>query len=366
MKRALAQILIIAANIIDSLAVAAIPVKRALAPILVVLSGIADSLVFIARMIKWALGFVFRARRSLGLLFMVSVCIAGFLSIRGALPFMAVFGTSMEPELQAGNLILIERVDAKDVKEGDIIVFTIPSAVREYYNYPPVVAHRVLKVRTTEAGLTFRTKGDNAGEDPFSVRPQDLLGQVSKQIEYLGFPLLFFQSQQGLIFIVIALFLLAIYLYADEISHGRQKLHRGIFAPIIQENQYSSQQLEQRIEQRMDSTGKEMERRVETTEKGMELTQQALNSFATAMAEYAKHLQSHTSAIQGLSEASHELKRGAAEQNRVLAHMLEHLESTSPRAKAQAEITAPEVEKKHFPPGCFRSHPATEKDTPRA
>ncbi|MFC1874473.1 signal peptidase I [Chloroflexota bacterium] len=357
MKRALARILIIAADIINSLAVVAMPVKRALTPILVVLAGLADSLVFIARIIKGAMGFVFRARRSLGLLFMIAACIAGFLSIRGMLPFMAVFGTSMEPELHAGNLILLERVDAKDVEEGDIIVFTIPSAVREYYNYPQVVAHRVIKIRNTEAGLTFRTKGDNTGEDPFSVRPQDLLGQVSKQISYLGFPLLFFQSQQGLIFIVIALFMLAIYLYADEISHGRQKLHRGIFAPVIQENQYSSQHLEQRIE----STEKEMERRVETTEKGMEQTQQALNSFATAMAEYAKHMQSHTSAIQGLSEASHELKRGAAEQNRVLARMLEHVETTTPQPEAPEETATPQVKEKQYPPGCFRSRPAMDK-----
>ncbi len=211
------------------------------------------------------------------------------------MPFMAVFGTSMEPELQAGDLILISGVSPSEVKVGDIIVFTIPSAVREHYNYPPVVAHRVIKVTSSAGGVNFRTKGDNTGEDPFTVRPQDLRGQVSNQIPYLGFPLLFFQSQQGLIFIAVALFLFALFLYADEINRGRRTIHRGIFAPIIEENQHTSQVLEQRME---------------STEKGMEHTQQALNSFASAVAEYAKHLQSHTAAIQGLSEASQELKKG--------------------------------------------------------
>ena len=95
--------------------------------------------------------------RTLVLIVIVAACVAGFLSIRGVMPFLAVFGTSMEPELQAGNLILVEEVSPSDVKVGDIIVFTIPSAVREYYNYPPVVAHRVLKVRTSETGINFRT-----------------------------------------------------------------------------------------------------------------------------------------------------------------------------------------------------------------
>lgn len=275
-------------------------------------------------------------KRGLALLVITAACIIGFLSIRGVMPFMAVFGTSMEPELHAGDLILIESVQANEVQEGDVIVFTIPAAVREHYNYPPLVAHRVITVRSSPTGITFRTKGDNTGEDPFTVRPQDLRGLVSKQISYLGFPLLFFQSQQGTAFIVIALLLLTIYLYAEEITRGRQRLHRVIFAPIIQENQNTSQILETRIGQ---------------AEKGMGQTQQALNSFAEAMTEYAKHLQSHTSAIQGLSEASHELKRGAAEQNRVLIRLLETLEPAEPKG----EETIPETKGSQFPPGCIRN-----------
>jgi len=282
-------------------------------------------------------------KRGMALIVIIAACMVGFLSIRGVMPFMAIFGVSMEPELHAGNLILIDEVSPSDVEVGDIIVFSIPSAVREYYNYPPVIAHRVIEVRSSERGVTFRTKGDNTGEDPFTVRPQDLLGQVSEQIPYLGFPLLFFQSQQGLIFISIALGLLALYLYADELSRGRQWVHKGIFAPVIEENQRGSQVMEQRIE---------------STEKGMEHTQQALNSFASAMAEYAQHLQSHTKAVQGLSEASQELKKGAAEQNKVLIRLLETMEETGPKPKIE-EIT-PEVKVTKWPPGCVRSR---QKDT---
>ena len=308
--------------------------KEVLAQIVIIANRVAGFLSFKGSVMK----------RTLTLVAIIAICVAGFLSIRGVMPFLAVFGTSMEPELQAGNLILIEEVAPSDVEVGDIIVFTIPAAVREYYNYPEVIAHRVLHVRTSEQGITFRTKGDNTGEDPFSVRPQDLRGSVSRQIPFLGFPLLFFQSQQGLIFIGLALLLLALYLYADEISWGRQALHRELFAPVIEESQRSSQV----IAQRMDST-----------EKGMDYTQQALNSFASAIAEYAEHLKSHTSAIQGLSEASQELKKGAVEQNKVLERLAEVIELKGP---ARAEVTPPtepvipEVEKVKFPPGCARTH----------
>lgn len=289
-------------------------------------------------------------KRAVALAVIIAACVTGFLSIRGTMPFIPVLGISMEPELHAGDLVLIKEISPSDVKVGDIIVFTIPQAVREYYNYPPVIAHRVKEVRTSEDGVTFRTKGDNSGEDPFTVRPQDLRGEVNKQVRYFGFPLLFFQSQQGLVFVVIALCLLTFYLYANEISRGGQKLHRGIFAPVIDENQRASRILE---------------RRMKTTEKGMAVTQRALNSFASAIAEYAEHLKSHTSAIQGLNEASQELKKGAVEQNKILSRLVETMEEMSPKPKIKEIVPEEEIEPEvevQFPPGCVRSRRQLTKD----
>jgi hypothetical protein len=50
-------------------------------------------------------------------------------------------------------------------------------------------------------------------------------------------------------------------------------------------------------------------------------TEKALTDFSNAIELYARHLASHTSAIQGLSEASQSLKGITAEQNRVLHQM---------------------------------------------
>jgi methyl-accepting chemotaxis protein len=157
-------------------------------------------------------------------------------------------------------------------------------------------------------------------------------------------------------FVGIALTLFALYLYANDISRGGQKIHHGVFAPVIQATVRDTEALTQRIE---------------GTEKVMSQTQEALSSFASAMTEYAGHLRSHTSAIQGLAEASHELKRGAAEQNKALEHIVEALQQRKPLAEvtpppekpgapAMEKPEAPTPEKPIYPPGCVRSRQPAE------
>ncbi len=279
-------------------------------------------------------------KRAAGLILVTIACIVGFLSIRGTLPFIPIFGSSMEPTLKSGGLLLIESADPQDIKVGDIIVYNVPPMVRDYYNYPPTVAHRVIEIKTAPR-LSFRTKGDNTGEDPFTILPADIKGTVGKQIPYLGLPLLFFQSTQGLIFAVIAIVLLAIFLYGSELSRGGGILHRGIFAPVINEEKRASRTLT---------------RKIDSTEQRMASTEQALEKFSSAIADYAQHLSSHTSAIQGLAEASHELKNSASEQNRVLAHFLGDAELALHGKKAstpETETPAEELEAPEKPvPGC--------------
>jgi methyl-accepting chemotaxis protein len=146
-----------------------------------------------------------------------------------------------------------------------------------------------------------------------------------------------------MMFVIIALSLFALYLYANDISRGGQKIHRGLFAPVINETARDTETLAQRMD---------------GTDKVMAQTQEALSSFASAMAEYAQHLKSHTSAIQGLAEASHELKRGAAEQNKALERIVEALEQRkSPAEEMQPpeKPAAPQLAKRKYPPGCVRS-----------
>ncbi len=84
----------------------------------------------------------------------------------------------------------------------------------------------------------------------------------------------------------------------------------------------------------------ELSRRYEGTEK-------ALESFASAMQEYARHMASHTSAIQGLSEASQSLKNSAAEQNQILYRLSHSIEADkSVREVSRVERVVNELEKR--------------------
>jgi len=285
-------------------------------------------------------------KKTLILIAIIAIVVAGFLSTRGAMPFLPVFGASMHPTYKAGDLIFIEDTSASDIEIGDVVVFSVPSMTRQLYNYPALVAHRVVEKRDTAAGITFRTKGDNTGgQDPFTVRPQDIKGTVGKRIPYLGFPLLFFQSTQGLIFVIIALCLLAIYFYGSEITEGRHIVHRRLLGPVLDENRRSNRILE---------------KSAETTAETMQSTQEALQSFSSAIADYAVHLRSHTSAIQGLSDASQELKQGAGEQNRILANIAKTIE----QAPRRIEQVPPAVVSKEIPPAEKEAIPEPKRIAP--
>ena len=64
-------------------------------------------------------------KRALGLIVAIIACVMAFLSVRGTLPFIPIFGSSMEPVLHSGNLLLIEPIVASEVEVGDIIIYSL-------------------------------------------------------------------------------------------------------------------------------------------------------------------------------------------------------------------------------------------------
>jgi len=235
-------------------------------------------------------------KRVLLLLTILLVCAVGYLSIWGCLPFIPVIGSSMEPVIRSGSLLITTPLVAKEIKEGDIIVYKAPSFIRDKYGYSPLVVHRVVEIKGSPSALQFQTGGDNTGNDPFLVKAHDIYGTIKYQIPYLGLPLIFLYSQMGTILTTIAIILLLLFLYSNEISAALRRRFREFISPVVEENHRVSLVLSNRFE----------------------VTEKALESFAGAMQEYAHHMASHTHAIQGLSEASQALKNSAIEQNQIL------------------------------------------------
>ena len=128
-------------------------------------------------------------------------------SIGGNIPLIVLTG-SMEDTIKKGDLIICKKIDAKDVKEGDVISFFDPEG-----NGSSVVTHRVNKIETDEktGKLSFRVQGDNNNlEDRLSVPEENLVGVwKGTRIGLLGYVVVFTQSTWGLIvciFLPIGLF----------------------------------------------------------------------------------------------------------------------------------------------------------------
>jgi|GEM_PF-673336 len=264
-------------------------------------------------------------KRALVLLLIIAICAAGYLSIWGCLPVVPVIGSGMEPEITMGSLLVTRSVEPAAIEPGDIIVFSVPHLYRESYGYPPVVSRRVIGIDKSLPGWQIQTAAGSTGNDPFFVRLADIRGTVSSQVPYLGIPLLFLQNQAGTFFVVIAVILFALFLYSSEIADGLRRRYRAFVSPIVDETH---------------RVGLVLSNRFEGTEK-------ALESFAGAMQQYAVHMASHTSAIQGLSEASQALKNSAIEQNHILANLSHSLETEKTvREVARVERVVDELEKR--------------------
>lgn len=120
-------------------------------------------------------------------------------SVGGVVPFIVLSG-SMEPEIQAGDLIICRQTPASDVNTGDVISFFDPDG-----NGTSVVSHRVTAIATDASGQpVFTTKGDaNNVDDAAPVTADKVIGVYQFRIPGLGNVAMFMQSTQGLIVCVV-------------------------------------------------------------------------------------------------------------------------------------------------------------------
>lgn len=96
------------------------------------------------------------------------------------------WGVSMNPTLQAGDLLRVSPYGSREVRRGDVVVFQDPGG-------PGRVVHRVVAVEPRG----IKTQGDNCPEvDDWLLRSQDLLGRVVA-CERQGLPVPLAGSSRG-------------------------------------------------------------------------------------------------------------------------------------------------------------------------
>lgn len=127
-------------------------------------------------------------------------------------PIVPVEGTSMNPLLHFGDLVMLKRADYGHLRKGDVIAFRTTKDVQQKWNVPGSYVHRIVAVEKGAYGQQFQTKGDNvAGKDPFWTVEQNVIGIYAGKIKSGGYPILFFRSRQGKIFLGGAVLIFFIY-----------------------------------------------------------------------------------------------------------------------------------------------------------
>jgi len=147
---------------------------------------------------------------------------AGKLPVLGGYRPVNVLGASMEPAIKMGSVIIIKKIEVKEIKVGDVITYKPPKVIGKKQD-PTLTTHRVVKIIKKSGILNFKTKGDaNKTADISLVSEGQLVGKVALAIPYMGKIGFFARTPLGLWLIVILPGVLIIVLeMISIITHAR-------------------------------------------------------------------------------------------------------------------------------------------------
>lgn len=93
---------------------------------------------------------------------------------------IAVASDSMVPTFARGDAVLIEKLSASEIENGDILVFRRDGRI---------ITHRVMSVELRDGTYYFTTRGDaNADPDSSEASDQQVVGRVRLVGKYIGYP----------------------------------------------------------------------------------------------------------------------------------------------------------------------------------
>ena len=122
-------------------------------------------------------------------------------SFFGWKPFIVLSG-SMETQIMTGDVVVVKEIDAKKLKENDIIAFKEDNNI--------VITHRIIEIIKDENGDTkYKTKGDNNNiEDNYEIKKEEILGKVCFHIKKIGNIVSYIKSRKGFINVIILIIIL--------------------------------------------------------------------------------------------------------------------------------------------------------------
>ena len=143
-------------------------------------------------------------------------------------PFMVVVSNSMYPTLKINDLIIVQKVDPRDLKIGDIIVFYHP------YNKNDRIVHRIYGVISYNPPA-FLTKGDNNPYPDHWIVTKDLIvGKVVAVIPYIGVIPRAFMPPYNYYTIILIIFLIFLIELISEYKKGfYSKIEKSLKYQIV-------------------------------------------------------------------------------------------------------------------------------------
>lgn len=151
------------------------------------------------------------------LIFQTSVLNKDMPTIFGKEVFIMV-SESMEPEINVGDIVILEKYDNQELKIGNIISYK--------YN-EEIITHRIIGIIEIQDKIIYKTKGDNnLQNDEISIEKSDIIGVYSNKIPALGSIFLLLRSE----IVIIAIFVLIVLIYEynvkKEVTENKRRLKR--------------------------------------------------------------------------------------------------------------------------------------------
>jgi signal peptidase len=135
------------------------------------------------------------------LLFIAGIVTLSMFDIPGGIKLYTVQSGSMEPTIKTSSLIVSKLY--KDYQIGDIITFKSPGD-KEIKNPKLTTTHRIIEKKFENDQIFFATKGDANNVPDFKSVSLDLvLGKTVFVLPFMGYPVSFAKTQNGLILLVV-------------------------------------------------------------------------------------------------------------------------------------------------------------------
>jgi len=129
-----------------------------------------------------------------------------------------IVSESMEPALEKNDLVVVQKYQPNQFKNGDIITFK---------QGEKVISHRIIGITVENGVMKFQTKGDN-NEIPDSekVEAGQVYGKVVFSVGKIGKAVNYIQNARGFINIIIFVIILFILISLREKQKNNRKMRR--------------------------------------------------------------------------------------------------------------------------------------------